>query len=200
VQQLPTPASHTTWRATTGQSRACLSWCSAHRVRQPACTMSMPLMCVAAPVLPCVRCGPGSHQSGVLLLMRWCSMDMSTCVHPSTLTNTQPNTRPYALCALEYACVGDLAKKKIFPALFSLYYEGLLPEVGELQHSGSCALCSCALCSTAALRQLCFVHTSLRCRHAVDTPAALSAQPGSLPTLPICAHRTFRCLVTHAAR
>jgi hypothetical protein len=24
---------------------------------------------------------------------------------------------------------GDLAKKKIFPALFSLYYEGLLPEV-----------------------------------------------------------------------
>ena len=25
---------------------------------------------------------------------------------------------------------GDLAKKKIFPALFSLYYEGLLPEVG----------------------------------------------------------------------
>jgi hypothetical protein len=29
---------------------------------------------------------------------------------------------------------GDLAKKKIFPALFSLYYEGLLPEV-----SSSCA-------------------------------------------------------------
>jgi glucose-6-phosphate 1-dehydrogenase len=25
---------------------------------------------------------------------------------------------------------GDLAKKKIFPALFALYYEGLLPEVG----------------------------------------------------------------------
>lgn len=27
---------------------------------------------------------------------------------------------------------GDLAKKKIFPALFALYYEGLLPEVGGL--------------------------------------------------------------------
>ena len=25
---------------------------------------------------------------------------------------------------------GDLAKKKIFPALFALYYEGCLPEVG----------------------------------------------------------------------
>jgi hypothetical protein len=30
---------------------------------------------------------------------------------------------------------GDLAKKKIFPALFSLYYEGLLPEV-----SSSCSM------------------------------------------------------------
>ena len=27
---------------------------------------------------------------------------------------------------------GDLAKKKIFPALFALYYEGLLPEVGGI--------------------------------------------------------------------
>lgn len=25
---------------------------------------------------------------------------------------------------------GDLAKKKIFPALFALYYEGCLPKVG----------------------------------------------------------------------
>ncbi len=25
---------------------------------------------------------------------------------------------------------GDLAKKKIFPALFALFYEGLLPPVG----------------------------------------------------------------------
>ncbi len=35
---------------------------------------------------------------------------------------------------------GDLAKKKIFPALFALYYEGLLPEaskrMGKLQHVG----------------------------------------------------------------
>lgn len=31
---------------------------------------------------------------------------------------------------------GDLAKKKIFPALFALYYEGLLPEVGV---GGLCA-------------------------------------------------------------
>lgn len=27
---------------------------------------------------------------------------------------------------------GDLAKKKIFPALFALYYEGCLPKVGPL--------------------------------------------------------------------
>ena len=27
---------------------------------------------------------------------------------------------------------GDLAKKKIFPALFALYYEGCLPEVRDL--------------------------------------------------------------------
>lgn len=31
---------------------------------------------------------------------------------------------------------GDLAKKKIFPALFALYYEGLLPEVRPM---GACA-------------------------------------------------------------
>ncbi len=28
---------------------------------------------------------------------------------------------------------GDLAKKKIFPALFALFYEGLLPPVGALR-------------------------------------------------------------------
>jgi len=27
---------------------------------------------------------------------------------------------------------GDLAKKKIFPALFALFYEGLLPPVSQL--------------------------------------------------------------------
>jgi Glucose-6-phosphate dehydrogenase, NAD binding domain len=31
---------------------------------------------------------------------------------------------------------GDLARKKIFPALFALYYEGMLPEVIH------CHLCS----------------------------------------------------------
>ena len=29
---------------------------------------------------------------------------------------------------------GDLAKKKIFPALFALYYEGCLPKVCEMIH------------------------------------------------------------------
>lgn len=30
---------------------------------------------------------------------------------------------------------GDLAKKKIFPALFALYYEGCLPQVRERERS-----------------------------------------------------------------
>ena len=31
---------------------------------------------------------------------------------------------------------GDLAKKKIFPALFALFYEGSLPEVRDTAGSG----------------------------------------------------------------
>lgn len=39
---------------------------------------------------------------------------------------------------------GDLAKKKIFPAIFALYYEGLLPEVRN-----HCSLqCTANLCPT----------------------------------------------------
>ena len=31
---------------------------------------------------------------------------------------------------------GDLARKKIFPALFALYHEGMLPEVSKTEHEG----------------------------------------------------------------
>jgi glucose-6-phosphate 1-dehydrogenase len=31
---------------------------------------------------------------------------------------------------------GDLARKKIFPALFALYHEGMLPEVSMTEHEG----------------------------------------------------------------
>lgn len=36
---------------------------------------------------------------------------------------------------------GDLAKKKIFPALFALYYEGLLPPVSASPCHWSSTLC-----------------------------------------------------------
>jgi glucose-6-phosphate 1-dehydrogenase len=41
---------------------------------------------------------------------------------------------------------GDLAKKKIFPAIFALYYEGLLPKVG----GGGGPACARSACNSAA--------------------------------------------------
>lgn len=52
---------------------------------------------------------------------------------------------------------GDLAKKKIFPALFSLYYEGLLPEV-----SYGALLCVVVVSRPAARRE-----QALPCRGAL---------------------------------
>ena len=41
---------------------------------------------------------------------------------------------------------GDLAKKKIFPALFALYYEGLLPEVNTAEYKRSFVVVCVCVC------------------------------------------------------
>ena len=41
----------------------------------------------------------------------------------------RPCRKTSSLSVVVVGASGDLAKKKIFPALFALYYEGLLPEV-----------------------------------------------------------------------
>jgi hypothetical protein len=41
---------------------------------------------------------------------------------------------------------GDLAKKKIFPALFALYYEGLLPEVNTAEYIRSFVVVLVCVC------------------------------------------------------
>lgn len=59
---------------------------------------------------------------------------------------TFPHVQVYGLqetnwsqCALSIVVVGasgDLAKKKILPALFALYYENMLPKVGRVVGGG----------------------------------------------------------------
>ena len=47
----------------------------------------------------------------------------------TAFTHTLPCRTTSSLSVVVVGASGDLAKKKIFPALFALYYEGLLPEV-----------------------------------------------------------------------
>lgn len=42
----------------------------------------------------------------------------------------QENWDQSALSIVVVGASGDLAKKKIYPALFALFYEGMLPQVG----------------------------------------------------------------------
>lgn len=48
--------------------------------------------------------------------------------HSSSL-QSHSSGRPPALCIAVIGATGDLARWKIFPALFALYYSGFLPEV-----------------------------------------------------------------------
>ena len=43
-----------------------------------------------------------------------------------------------ALSVVVVGASGDLARKKIFPALYALYHEGMLPEVRGRNRSSSC--------------------------------------------------------------
>lgn len=46
---------------------------------------------------------------------------------------------------------GDLAKKKIFPALFALYYENCLPEVTNLDYLFPQMFVHCSILTTRTL-------------------------------------------------
>ena len=46
-----------------------------------------------------------------------------------TMISAFSNRKTSSLSVVVVGASGDLAKKKIFPALFALYYEGLLPKV-----------------------------------------------------------------------
>ncbi len=55
-----------------------------------------------------------------------------TCARPAPAPHKRTLGRSTtSLSVTVVGASGDLAKKKIFPALFALYYEGLLPKVGE---------------------------------------------------------------------
>lgn len=80
---------------------------------------------------------------------------------------------------------GDLAKKKIFPAIFALYYEGLLPEV----RSHCFPQCTAKLRSKPPHKTAWGVTWSL--------PAPLI--PVSLPAEHTCESRSSRSLATQGA-
>ncbi len=51
------------------------------------------------------------------------------CLLPQLFDNEPADWTTSSLSVVVVGASGDLAKKKIFPALFALYYEGLLPPV-----------------------------------------------------------------------
>ena len=67
---------------------------------------------------------------------------------------------------------GDLAKKKIFPALFALYYQGMLPEVRTSRY----LITKCVTCDPSD----CFSRTSRSsASHGVRCPMRLFGMPSS---------------------
>ena len=59
-----------------------------------------------------------------------------------------------ALTVVVVGASGDLARKKIFPALFALYHEGMLPEVSAAMRSpcGSAVVFSVYTCSHTEMK------------------------------------------------
>ncbi len=61
-----------------------------------------------------------------------------------------------ALTVVVVGASGDLARKKIFPAMFALYHEGMLPEVSQQRSDLAeqiCTLCNKSQAAVACTQQ-----------------------------------------------
>lgn len=58
------------------------------------------------------------------------SQSKGTMVETHSLNFPDEGSEGPSLCIAVIGATGELAKGKIFPALFALYYSGFLPEVG----------------------------------------------------------------------
>lgn len=71
-----------------------------------------------------------AQTNGNSLSLLGTSPGLASYEDPETAYHLQKNDWTVSsLSVVVLGASGDLAKKKIFPALFALYYEGLLPEV-----------------------------------------------------------------------
>lgn len=105
-----------------------------------------------------------------------------------------------ALSIVVVGASGDLAKKKIFPALFALYYENMLPKVGGagLGWAGGWAAggwAGCGWVSWELARPGCRTPCSGVC-NACWGPCQQTAQV----RLPLCRRRTSLCTATRGPR
>lgn len=88
--------------------------------RKPECRGGA---CAASPKRANCAQAPGSYIIG-------------TGLHAQAYDLERNDWKTTSLSVVVVGASGDLAKKKIFPALFALYYEGLLPEVRARQGLG----------------------------------------------------------------
>jgi glucose-6-phosphate 1-dehydrogenase len=78
-----------------------------------------------------------AETNGNTLSLLGTSPGLASHEDPETAYHLQKNDWTVSsLSVVVLGASGDLAKKKIFPALFALYYEGLLPQVSWGQRSG----------------------------------------------------------------
>ena len=59
-------------------------------------------------------------------------MEYASLAQTNTLESPMDVSRTPSLCIAVIGATGELARRKIFPALFALYYSGFLPEVQQL--------------------------------------------------------------------
>lgn len=59
------------------------------------------------------------------------SMESPPLLHTSSSGSSVDVSRAPSLCIAVIGATGELARRKIFPALFALYYSGFLPEVQQ---------------------------------------------------------------------
>ena len=67
-------------------------------------------------------------------------IDPLSPVEEAAIAGSLPEIHPESESTVSFTVVGasgDLAKKKIFPALFALYYEGCLPKVSSALRSNT---------------------------------------------------------------
>ena len=59
-------------------------------------------------------------------------MESPSLLQTSSYSTPMDDSRAPSLCIAVVGATGELARRKIFPALFALYYSGFLPKVQQL--------------------------------------------------------------------